>query len=137
MKRILIILSVAFALFFLGCSTATEYTSVEGDERAAVIASVDPIAQRILDGIENKDFALFSKDFDEQMQKSLSQDQFDQLVKSVGSHGAVVSSEITAVETAGDYYRIIYKVTFEKAINLMTIFIPKDGLALVSGLWFK
>lgn len=138
MKRLIIVLTTILACAFLSaCAPKSEYVSVEGDERKAVITSVDPLAQDILDGIQKNDYSLFSKDFDEQMQKALTQDQFPRLMKSIGSQGAVVSSEITAVETLDKYYRVIYKVTFEKSIVLMTIVVSKDDTTKISGLWFK
>lgn len=139
MKRtVIVILLLIFSFtLFTGCTAKTDYVSVEGDERLTVISTVDPFAQHILDGILKNDYSLFTQNFDEQMLKGISQTKFDAIRKSIGSNGGLVDSEITAVETYDEYYRVTYKVTFEKGINLMSIVIPKSGTALVSGLWFK
>lgn len=137
MKSLFIIgLVVGIALLSSACS-ASKAVAVTGSEKDQVVATADPFAQDILNGITNNDFTTFAKDFDAAMTKAMTQSQFDAIVTSMAKLGAYKGYEVNTVESLDSYYRVTYKVTYEQGSFNMTLVIPQTGTAAVSGLWFK
>ena len=91
----------------------------------------------ILDGINNKDYTTFLKDFDDATAKALTQDKFNTITDSLGKLGAFKGYEVDSVESEGTYYRVNYKVTYEGGSFTMRVVIPQEGTPAVTGLWFK
>ena len=133
---LVVLIMISIAVLSAACSS-TPAVYAEGDEKAKVIATVDPFAQNILDGIQKNDYAATIKDFDAATAKALTQDQFTTIVTSLAKLGAYQSHAADTVEILDQYYSVSYKVTYEKGSFTMRIVIPKEGTPAVTGLWFK
>ncbi len=137
LKRILLIgLILSITLLSTSCSPAPA-TTLDGDAKDQVVATVDPFAKDILDGINNKDYTTFIKDFDDATAKALTEDNFNTITDSLGKLGAFKGYEVDSVESEGSYYRVNYKVTYESGSFTMRVVIPQEGTPAVTGLWFK
>jgi hypothetical protein len=137
LKSVLLVgLIFSIALLSAACST-TPATTLDGDAKDQVVATVDPFAKDILDGINNKDYTTFIKDFNDATAKALTQDKFNTITDSLGKLGAFKGYEVDSVESEGTYYRVNYKVTYESGSFTMRVVIPKEGTPAVTGLWFK
>lgn len=136
-KSVLLIgLILSIALLSSACSS-TPTTTLDGDAKDQVVATVDPFAKDILDGINNKDYTTFIKDFDDATVKALTQDKFNTITDSLGKLGAFKGYEVDSVESVGTFYRVNYKVTYESGSFTMRVVIPQEGTPAVTGLWFK
>jgi len=127
---------IVIALFSSACSSK-QTVYAEGEEKDKAITTTNPFAKDILDGINNNDYATFVKDCDETTAKALTQDQFKTITESLSKLGAYQSHEAEDVEIVDKYYRVSYKVTYEKGSFIMRIVIPQEGTPAVTGLWFK
>ena len=134
-RFLLVITLITFLLS--ACQPKVEVIYIEGDEKSAVTAVAQPIAERILAGVAASDYALFSQDFDAEMKAALTATQFDSIVKAYGILGQPQSTELVNIEDKTEYYGVNFKVTYGDKIVLMLIVLPKSGASLVSGLWFK
>ena len=126
-----------FAFLLSACQPKVEVTYIEGDEKSAVTAVAQPIAEHILAGVAAGDYPLFSQDFDTEMKAALTAGQFDSIVKSYGVLGQPQSIELLNVVDRSEFYGVNFKVTYAEKIVLMLVVLPKSGASLVSGLWFK
>jgi hypothetical protein len=137
-KSILLIgLIASLALLSSACSTATPAPTLEGDEKEKVVAIVDPFMQHILEGLQKKDYDTFMQDFDSVTAGSITVTQFNTIADSLSGLGAFKSDEVQSVESIDQYYRVNYKVTYEKGSFTMRLVIPKEGTPMITGLWFK
>ena len=134
--RFLLVVTL-FAFLLSACQPKVEVTYIEGDEKSAVTAVAQPIADHILAGVAANDYALFSQDFDADMKAALTATQFEAIVKSYGVLGQPQTTELINIEDKGEYYGVNFKVTYAEKIVLMLVVLPKSGSGLVSGLWFK
>jgi hypothetical protein len=134
--RRLLFFSLLVALACAACSApAPIYAS--GAEKDQVVAAVTPFAQHILDGLQQKDYALFSRDFNDNMVKNFPEESFTKMVDYFTTYGAFKSSQLTNVQIVDAYYQANYQITFANKTLSMGILLPKTDLTHVSGLWFE
>jgi hypothetical protein len=137
-KSLFLISVISLAvLLSAACSAQAEPVYAVGDAKDKAVATAAPIAQDILDGIQKKDFSLYSKDFNAAMLKASTQDSFDKMVAQFAAFGEFKSSDLINVQIVSTYYRVNYKLTFANKVLTMGVVIPNDGTAAVTGLWFK
>jgi hypothetical protein len=136
--RSFILITLIALLALSACSTqpTPEYVP-EGAERDKITADTDIFARNLQDGMETKDFALFSKNFDDGMLKATTEDTFKQIYSRYESYGPSTSLELINVQIAGDYYAVRYKVTYAKNVVIMRVVVNKADPRQVSGLWFE
>ena len=135
-KNCLIITLLLLALLSTACTQAAPVYAA-GSEKEQAVAAAAPLAKEILDGMQQNDYALFSKDFDAAMLKSLPQSSFATMLKTFSAYGAFKSSDLINVEIVENYYSAAYKLTYANQILTMRVVFPKSGTPQVSGLWFK
>lgn len=128
---------VAATIFLCAACSSQKVTYAEGDQKTQAVAAADPIAKDILDGMQQNNYALFSKDFDEKMLSAMTEDSFNSLVAKFSAYGAFQGSELVNVEIVSSYYRVNYKLTYADKVMVMGLVIPQSGEAKASGLWFK
>lgn len=134
--RFLLVITL-FAFLLAACQPKVEVTYIEGDEKGAVTAVAQPIAEHILAGVAASDYTLFTQDFDAEMKAALTPTQFDAIVKSYGGLGQLQSIELLNIEDRSEFYGVNFKVTYAEKIVLMLVVLAKSDPSLVSGLWFK
>ncbi|MBA4375701.1 MAG: hypothetical protein C0401_05955 [Anaerolinea sp.] len=135
---ILFITILSFLVTLSACKAqpTPEYVP-EGAERDSITADADIFARHIQDGMETKDFILFSKDFDSAMLNAMTSASFEKLYKQFEGFFPSSSLELINVQKAGDYFAVRYKVTYPEKIVIMRVVVSKTEPRQVSGLWFE
>ena len=137
-KKICALFLVAF-LFSLLAGCGSQSTTLTGDDRDTVLAFSEAETDNLLAGMNANDYALFSRDFDQDMLNAISQTQFDTLKKDRDAKlGLYVSREVNSVTQNGDFYTVNYDARFEKedAVTVRVVFRVTEPHQ-VSGLWFN
>lgn len=134
----------ALYLFFLvilisltACSAvqATPEYMPEGPERDSVVADTDVFIQNIVSGIETKDYATFSQDFDDTMLAAMKPANFEQLTSMYSPLGKATSIELLNVQLAGDYLAVRYTVTYPEKVLTFRVVVDQNDPRKVGGLW--
>lgn len=140
-KSYSIILVFAITLLFFiqlaGC--APQSKTLTGADKDAVLAFSEAKADNLLAGMNANDYAMFSKDFDQQMLNAMTQSQFDSLKKDRDAKlGLYLSRKVNSVVPQGEFYSVIYDAKFEKddAVTVRVVFRAAEPHQ-VSGLWFN
>lgn len=124
---------------------APKRQTLKGDARDAVLAYADPMADRLLQALNEDDYDTFAQDLSEPMKKSLTSAAFAQTRKQViGKVGQYVSRQVQNVfqtGQAGDdkaYVTVVYVARFEQD-QAVTITISFDLAEphQINGLWFN
>jgi len=112
---------------------------VEDTEKEQWINTATPIAENILQSINNDDYQSFIADFSEQMKNSMPRQSFTELrEKLLSVIGAYISSTPAQVERQGEYIVVYFNAKFEKEENVTVrvVFREDDPTHRVEGLWF-
>lgn len=136
-KTFSIIIALLFVSLLAGC--ASQGTTLTGANRDAVLAFTEPQTDNLLSGMKAGDYAVFSKDFDADMLKAMTQSQFDSLKQDRDAKlGPYVSRAVNTVIQQGDFYIVVYDAVFEKdAAVVMRVVFRLAEPHQVSGLWFN
>lgn len=137
-KKLFVILCsvLVMASVFIGC---TKKLAEKDVEYAA------PLTENILQAVEKGDYAQFSKDFSDELKKSITEGSFKTLCTSFSDKiGKYESKKFTAVaETKKDekiFKTVIYTAKYskeEKDVQVTASFTENDGKILVEGIFFK
>jgi hypothetical protein len=136
-KTSILLLAVLLVSLLAGCGP--KETMIDGEEKDAVLAFSESKADNLLAGMNAHDYAVFSKDFDEQMAAAMTETQFDSLKKDRDDKlGLYVSRQVNSVVLIGDFYAVIYDAVFEKddAVTVRVVFRVTEPHE-ISGLWFN
>ena len=137
-KKVGILFLVAF-LFSLLAGCGSQSTSLTEEDKEVVLAFSEGKTDNLLTGMNANDYAMFSKDFDQDMLNAMTQTQFDALKKDRDAKlGLYVSREVHSVTQSGDFYTVNYDARFEKddAVTMRVVFRIAEPHQ-VSGLWFN
>ena len=132
----LLLFSLLFSLL-MGCGS--QGTTLTGADQEAVLAFSEAKSDNLLAGMNTNDYAVFSKDFDQDMLKAMTQTEFDALKKDRDTKlGLYVSRTVNSVVQTGDFVAVIYDAKFEKddAVTVRVVFRVAEPHE-VSGLWFN
>ena len=132
-----LLLAVILVSFLAGCGS--KGTTLTGADRDAVLAFSEAKTDNLLAGMNANDYTAFSKDFDQDMLKAMTQPQFDSLKKDRDARlGLYISRQVDSVIQTGDFYAVIYNAQFEKddAVTVRVVFRIAEPHE-VSGLWFN
>lgn len=135
-KTYYLLLAVLVVSILAGCGSSE--TTLTGDEKDAVLAYSEAKADNLLAGMNANDYAVFSKDFDQDMLDAMTQSQFDALKKDRDVKlGPYVSRQVNNVVQTGDFYAVVYDAKFEKddAVTMRVVFRVAEPHE-ISGLWF-
>jgi hypothetical protein len=92
----------------------------------------------ILSGLNQEDYALFSRDFDQEMKARLTEPVFKTMSKDIkGKIGIFIGKEFMGTEQQGDYHIMVYrgKCTLEEAVTIRLVLSDADDSGKVSGFW--
>jgi hypothetical protein len=144
MKRIPVLL---VALSLIGLMTACQKNApapggamLSEADREAVLAFSEPRMDSMLDGWNAGDYATFSKDFSEEVLKSMPLEQFEKLRNDEFTGlGRYYSREVESVVHRNDgFYTVIYYVVFENNNEiLLRVRFQAEEPHQISGLWFN
>jgi hypothetical protein len=136
------VLSLVLVLILLsGCSSLPKASPIEGQQREQVLASAEPIADNLFKGMNDADYATFSRDFDTAMKKALDEKAFNDLVQNLGQKiGRYQSRQVEKVEQIQGLDTINYTAQFEKdnPVSVRMILRPATSTTpmQITGLWF-
>ena len=137
-KKICTLFLVAI-LFSLLAGCGSQSTPLTGEAKDTVLAFSEGKTDNLLTGMNTNDYAMFSRDFDQDMLNAISQTQFATLKKDRDAKlGLYVSREVNSVTQAGYFYTVNYAAKFEKddAVTIRVVFRVAEPHQ-VSGLWFN
>jgi hypothetical protein len=128
--------AVLILLVVTGCLPGK---AVKGADQEAVVAYTEPIADRIFEGLDTNDYALFSQDFDETMRENLDEASFQQLSDLLSSKiGSYQSREVSSVREVDGRMLVIYTAVFSDAKQVViNLSITGSEPHLVAGLYFN
>lgn len=115
-------------------------TVVSGEERAIIVAYADPIAENLLQGFNEGNYTIYSRDFGVEMKRALTEAVFLQNRKFVTSRIGLYESRGDPIVTEqGEYIAVNYPATFERedGVNVRLVFRKGDPSHLLYGLWFN
>lgn len=134
MKR-LIVLLLTLALVLTGCSAGSAKDEA-GDDIATY---ANPLADNLIAGILARDYATFSKDFDEAMLTGIPESGFQDLLKLFDERvGACTTHELTQAGVAKGFPYAMYTLQCEnskKGVFIRIVVTPEEPHK-VTGLWF-
>jgi hypothetical protein len=139
MKTKLIYLFATIITLLALASCGSQGTTLTGADRDAVLAFTESQTDNLLAGMKAGDYAVFSKDFDADMLKAMTQSQFEALKQDRDAKlGPYVSRAVNSVIQQGDFYIVVYDAVFEKdAAVVMRVVFRVAEPHQVSGLWFS
>lgn len=120
------------------CSLMPQAVALDGAEREQAIASAAPLADNLFGAMLAKDYAAFSKDFDEAMKKAMNETSFEDMVETFDAQiGSYQSHEVETVEQIENLVVVTYRGRFEKEENVsIRLTIRMATQPQVAGLWF-
>jgi isocitrate dehydrogenase kinase/phosphatase len=122
------------------CGCMSQETVVTGEEAAAVLAYADPIADNLMQGFNEGDYAKYSRDFSPEMKQALDEAAFEQNREAVTSRIGLYESRSDPVVTeTGEYIAVTYRAAFEgeDGVALRFVFKKDDPSHQLHGLWFN
>lgn len=135
-KTISVYLSIFIMVILIGCSTS-QTTPLATPADIDIQAISLPMAENIMTSLANEDFAGFSRDFDEAMQKAMTEQAFNEIRKMFWEqYGQYQSLSLSSTSTKQGYLLVFYSLKFEKGEVIMQLVHQPQSPYLVSGLWF-
>ncbi len=139
MKRTLAMILLGFIILSsLGCKKKP--VAIKGQEREAVLAYANPIADNILQALNEGNHVNYIRDFDETARNAAPENVFKQtrdlIISKIGKY---VSREVSRVYKKDQYIVVLYRGKFEneERVRIRVIFQKIGDKNLVSGLWFN
>ncbi|MFA7562072.1 MAG: DUF3887 domain-containing protein [Methanoculleus sp.] len=115
-------------------------TVISGEEAAEVLAYADPAAENLLTGLNEGNYAAYSRDFSAEMREAIDETVFEQNREFVVSRiGFYKSRDDPVVTEVGDYVAVTYRAKFERedGVVLRFAFKEDDPAHRLHGLWFN
>ena len=136
-----IIVSILLLTALTGClgGNRNNVVPVKGELADKIAEEAQPIAENILIGLNDNDYATFSLDFDAMMKKGLDEKSFNTMKTTFDEKiGKFVSMEVEKVEKVEEsYYAITYRARFEKEDGVtFRMTINQNDPPEVAGVWF-
>ena len=131
---LIILTAVLLITLFSGCSESKPTEVIAGPEYAGAIT------EEILLALNTGDYAVYTKNFDEAMEKAMQEPVFSQMREFFQKKiGLYESKKISKVEVGDVYTTVVYKAKFSdepKDVTVTIVFLETEDKVLVSGLWF-
>ncbi|WP_332449245.1 DUF3887 domain-containing protein [Methanoculleus sp.] len=134
----LVALVILAAISVAGCMS--QETVLSGDDATEVLAYADPIADNLMQGFNEGNYTMYSRDFSPEMRQALDEAAFEQTREDVTSRIGLYESRSDPVVTeTGEFVAVTYRATFERedGVALRLVFEKDDPLHRLSGLWFN
>ncbi|WP_317064860.1 DUF3887 domain-containing protein [Methanoculleus caldifontis] len=122
------------------CGCMSPETVVSGEEAAEVLAYAEPIAENVMQGFNEGNYTMYSRDFSAEMKRSLDAAAFERNRDLTRSKiGLYVAKESPVVTDAGEYIAVNYRAKFEgeDGVALRFVFRKDDPSHELHGLWFN
>lgn len=124
----------------LACGCMGQETVVSGEEAAEVLVYADPIADNLMQGFNEGNYTVYSRDFSPEMRQALDEAAFVQNRDDVTSRIGLYESRGDPVVTEiGEFVAVTYQATFERedGVALRLVFKMGDESHQLYGLWFN
>lgn len=134
LAALLILAAVAVS----GCMS--QETVVSDEEAAEVLAYAEPSAGNLMQGFNEGNYTMYSRDFSPEMKQALDEAAFEQNREHVTSRiGLYESRRDPVVTETGDYIAVTYRAKFEQedGVALRFVFKKGDESHQLHGLWFN
>ncbi|MCT8337815.1 DUF3887 domain-containing protein [Methanoculleus sp. Afa-1] len=115
-------------------------TVLSGEEAAEVFAYADPIADNLMQGFNDGNYTVYSRDFGPEMRQALDEAAFVQNREDVTSRIGLYESRSDPVVTEiGEFVAVTYRAAFEQedGVALRLVFKKGDESHQLYGLWFN
>lgn len=122
------------------CGCMGQETVVSGEAAAEVLAYADPIVDNVMQGFNEGNYAMYSRDFSPEMKQALDEAAFERNREDVTSRIGLYESRSDPVVTqTGEYIAVTYRATFERedGVALRFVFKKDDPSHRLHGLWFN
>jgi hypothetical protein len=139
-KILLSFLSLMILLFF--CFSFVSCSKTLSAEEIKIKDIANPLTENYFVSINNEDYGKFSKDFDDGMKKTVTKENFNQLILPVKEGlGYYVPDSIKLVTIAREqgFTAVYYDADFSKKSNIKIkmVFSKIDDEFKISGQWFQ
>ena len=135
-KRAVGILTVALLLVAAVASAA-----LVGTDEGRIKAVAEPILNNLLTGFNQGDYAQYSKDFDETLQKAIPEAKFQQVrADIIEKMGKFKSKKYLGFLNQQKYTVVLWKGTFDGTQNdilIKLVLSKRQDKVEVAGLWFQ
>ena len=112
-----------------------------GQSDQEVRAAADPILDNLLAGLQDRDYAKYSRDFDEKLKEAVSEEKFKATEEKIQRQlGKYQSRAYLGYLNQKGMTMVLFKGAFDKAqgdVLIRLILVKKQGKTLVTGLWFQ
>jgi hypothetical protein len=135
-KKISLLVSFLLGVLFLtsACSTVTKTTLKIPDSIQDI---ANPIASNLIASLDKQDYQGFIRDFDDAMQKAMTQQAFTEIRKLIwGQYGNYQSMAFQQAVDQQGYIGVFYTLYFEKGDVTMNLVLTPQSPYKLSGLWF-
>jgi len=134
-----ILLTAVLLAGLLSACSGEVGTKLEGEALDDALAYVDPITENLLEGLQTKDYATFSQDFNDEMLKGIDATKFDALYKQLDDQiGAYQSHGNPTVTDFGKMVTAEYESQFAKTDKVkIVVTVTKEEPHQVTGLYFR
>jgi len=134
MKRLFVLLTLSL-LLLTACSPGSA-TDTAGNDIATY---ADPLADHVISGIINRDYATFSQDFDSAMQSGIPESSFQEILTLFDTRvGKCSTYDLTQTGMTEEFPYAMYTLQCENSKKgvFIRIVITPDEPHQVTGLWF-
>lgn len=138
MKKLYTVLLTVLSVSILAACGAKQVV-LTSEKQEIVLAFSESKTDNLVTGMNANDYAMFSRDFSQEMLASMTEAAFAKLKADRDAKlGLYVSRTVNNVVQVGDYYAVNYDAVFEKddAVAMRVVF-RMDEPHEVSGLWFN
>jgi len=113
----IVILVLTALVGFTGCG---QDKILSGTDRAAAVAFSEAIIDNLFVGLTANDYALFSSDFDTDMQKNIPATDFAAWKQGLeNKFGNYLSRKVDQVTQSDEFYMVVYQAKFEQDEQVM------------------
>ena len=133
-------LVLAFVVLTIGAvvAFASQSKPLTGNEKDAVLAFSEAETDNLMKGINNDDYAAFSRDLNDRMKNAITETGLTNMrIKVNAKIGNYVSRQVESVTQSGNFVTVIYSARFENEdqVTVRVIFEAAEPHR-ISGLWF-
>lgn len=138
MKKQLFRMGLMALLLVTLLSACSGATTLEGEAAEQISAAADPIADAVLGGLQNGDYAQFSQYFDKTMAESMTESAFNDMRAQFSEKlGEYQGRTLDSVQEVNDYNSVAYILAFSNAPKVnMRLVLSKTDPPQMSGIWF-
>jgi hypothetical protein len=134
---LIILFVIALVVVLLDFLSHNQPHQLNESQSQTVLEYADPLADRLLQGINSGDFHLFNADFSDQLNKDFTEQDFIKLKQQFASYGSYQSRRIREIQFENGNMILFYQLVFEHATPDMRLIVEPDRNHQVRGLAFK